>query len=111
MFDAGVKRKSRKSSTKSAFPTATFELTQPIELGSLPASGQQVTVRATGDLTLHGATKRVTVPLQAQRSGAGIRVAGSIPVVFAEWGIPDPSFGPAQTEDHGQIELLLVLGR
>jgi polyisoprenoid-binding protein YceI len=95
----------------SAFPAATFVLSQPIELGSLPASGQQVTVKATGDLTLHGTTKRLIVSLQAQRSGAGIRVAGSIPVVFAEWGIPDPSFGPAQTEDHGQIEFLLVFSR
>jgi polyisoprenoid-binding protein YceI len=94
-----------------AFPTATFTLTQPIELGTLPASGQQVTVQAKGDLTLHGTTKSVTVPVQAQRSGAGVRVAGSIPVVFAEWGIPSPSFGPAQTEDHGQVEFLLVLSR
>jgi len=95
----------------SAFPAATFKLTEPSERGSLPASGLQVTVRATGDLTVRGTTKRVTVQVQAQRSGNGVRVAGSIPVVFAEWGIPNPSFGPAQTEDHGQVEFLLVLGR
>ena len=93
------------------YPTATFELTSPIELASLPAEGQEVTVEATGDLTLRGTTKPVTFELAAQRSGSSIRVAGTIPIVFAEWGIPNPSFGPADTEDHGELEFLLVLSR
>jgi hypothetical protein len=32
-------------------------------------------------------------------------------VTFADWNIPNPSFGPASTEDHGLIEFLLVLAR
>jgi polyisoprenoid-binding protein YceI len=91
------------------FPTATFTLTQPIDLGSLPADGQRVSTRATGRLTLRGTTKTVTIDVDAQRSGAGIEVASTIPITFDEWGIPNPSFGPAQTDDHGEIELLLVL--
>jgi polyisoprenoid-binding protein YceI len=93
------------------YPTSTFELTSPIELASLPADGAEVTVEATGRLTLRGATKPVTFDLAAQRSGSSIRVAGTIPIVFAEWGIPNPSFGPADTEDHGELEFLLVLSR
>ena len=93
------------------YPTSTFELTSPIELASLPAEGQEVTVTATGRLTLRGTTKPVTFDLAAQRSGSSIRVAGAIPIVFAEWGIPNPSFGPADTEDHGELEFLLVLSR
>ncbi len=92
------------------FPTATFRLTQPIDLASVPEGGP-ATVRATGDLTLRGTTKPVTVALQAQRSGSGIEVAGSIPIVFEEWGIPNPSFGPARTEDRGDIEFKLVFAR
>ena len=42
------------------FPTATFKLTQPIDLGSIPAVGVQKTFQATGDLTLHGVTKAAT---------------------------------------------------
>lgn len=53
----------------------------------------------------------MTFDLEAQRSGSSIRVAGSIPVVFEEWGIPNPSFGPAETEDDGVLEFLLVLSR
>jgi hypothetical protein len=49
------------------------------------------------------------VNLTAQRSGDTIRVSGQIPVTFADWNIPNPSFGPVSTDDHGQIEFLLVL--
>lgn len=90
------------------YPTATFKLTKPIDLGTLPADGATVTVPATGELTLHGTTKTVTVNLTAERTGGTIQVNGTIPVVFADYGIPNPSFGPASTEDHGDIEFLVA---
>jgi hypothetical protein len=31
-----------------------------------------------------------------------------IPVVFADYGIPSPSFGPATVEDNGEIEFLVT---
>ena len=40
------------------YPTATFVLTEPIDLGDAAASGAAVTVEATGDLTIHGVTQR-----------------------------------------------------
>jgi hypothetical protein len=49
----------------------------------------------------------VTVDVTARRAGGTIAVNGTIPVVFADYGIPDPSFGPAQVEDHGEIEFLV----
>lgn len=91
------------------YPTATFTLTRPIELRSLPADGATVTATATGDLTLRGVTKPVTFEVQARKSGSRLEVNGAIPLVFADWDIPDPSFGPAQVEDHGSLEFLLVL--
>jgi polyisoprenoid-binding protein YceI len=91
----------------SSFPTATFKLTQPLTLPNT-ASGGTVSVSATGQLTLRGTTKAVTVPLQARQNGAHIEVNGTIPITFAQWGIPSPSFGPATTEDHGVLELLVV---
>lgn len=93
------------------YPTSTFTLTTPIDFGDLPADGKQITVPATGELTLHGTKKTVTVDLTAQRDGANINVQGSIPIVFAEWGIPSPSFGPVTTEDHGELEFLVVFAR
>jgi polyisoprenoid-binding protein YceI len=93
------------------YPTATFALASPIDLGSLPADGQQIDVQATGKLTLHGTTRTVTFPLQAKRAGATIVVAGSIPVTFADYDISNPSGGPAQTEDHGELEFRLTFSR
>jgi len=92
----------------SSFPTSTFALTEPIELGSVPAEGQTVTASATGDLTLHGTTKPVTFDVKAQLKDGNIEVNGTIPVVFADYGIPNPTFGPASTEDNGVLEFLLV---
>jgi polyisoprenoid-binding protein YceI len=93
------------------YPTATFELAEPIELDALPAEGATSSAKASGKLTVHGTTKVVTVQLTVQRSGDSFRVSGSIPVTFADYGITNPSFGPVTTEDHGEIEFLLALTR
>ena len=70
-----------------------------------------VSTRATGDLTLHGVTKSVTFDLSAQRDGANIKVNGTIPVVFADYRISNPSGGPATTADNGLLEFLVVFER
>jgi polyisoprenoid-binding protein YceI len=94
-----------------ASPTATFKLLQPITLEELPADGETVTATAQGELTLHGTTRQVTVEVTAQRNGDGFEVSGSIPVTFADYDIPNPSFGAVTTEDNGQVEFLLRFAR
>jgi len=90
------------------YPTATFTLTKPIDLGAIPANGVQRTFRATGTLTLHGVTKTVTFTLTGQYTGSVVQVAGSIPITFADWSIPNPSFGGVvTTDDHGVLEFAL----
>ena len=94
------------------YPTGTFTLTRSISLAPVPATGKIMTYRATGNLTLHGHTRPVTFSLSAQRTATQIRVSGSIPVTFADWDIPNPSFaGFVTTQDHGVLEFLLVLNR
>jgi len=93
----------------SQFPTATFKLTAPIELGSVPAEGQTVSVTATGDLTIHGTTKSVQIPLQAQLKDGAVTVVGSIDIAFADYGFSGPtSFKVLSVEDHGIMEFQLV---
>lgn len=94
-----------------AFPTAMFTLTSPIDLGAVPAEGVTVTAKATGDLTLRGVTKRVTFDVKARRTGGTVEVNGSIPITFDDWGIPSPSFGPAEVKDHGDLEFLLAFAK
>ena len=91
-----------------SFPTATFKLTSPIELGTVPANLKQVTVKATGDLTLRGKTQSVTFDIVARRNGSSIETNGTIPVKFDDYGIPAPSFGPAEVEDHGEMVFLIT---
>jgi polyisoprenoid-binding protein YceI len=89
------------------YPTATFTLTQPIDLGSIPAAGVKRTLKATGQLTLHGVTKSVTFQVTGQYTGSVVQVVGSIPITFADYDISNPSFGPVNTEDHGVLEFSL----
>ncbi|MEO1058386.1 MAG: YceI family protein [Actinomycetota bacterium] len=93
------------------FPTATFVLTAPIELGTVPAVGEQITTTATGDLTLHGVTRTVTFDVTAEGNGERIGVLGNIPILFSDYDIDDPSFGVVSTEDNGLLEFVLVFER
>jgi polyisoprenoid-binding protein YceI len=96
----------------STFPTGTFALTRPISLAPVPAAGTIRTYTATGSLTLRGQTRAVTFPLRAERTPGGIEAQGSIPVLFARWGIPNPSFtGFVTTQNHGTLEFLLDFAR
>jgi polyisoprenoid-binding protein YceI len=93
----------------SQFPTATFTLTSPIDLGILRA-GQKATTTATGNLTLRGQANIVTFTVDAEFTKGAIDVSGSIPILFSTWDIPNPGFGNAITTDnHGILEFLLVL--
>jgi polyisoprenoid-binding protein YceI len=77
----------------SRYPTASFTLTTPIALPAAAESGQAVQVQATGNLTIHGVTRTVTIPLQARLSGSRIEVAGSITFPFSDFGMTPPSIG------------------
>jgi polyisoprenoid-binding protein YceI len=90
------------------FPQATFKLTAPIDLGSVPVDGRTFAARAIGELTLHGVTKAVQVPIQARLSGDVVTVAASIDIQFADYGIQPPqSFVVLSVENHGTMELQL----
>jgi polyisoprenoid-binding protein YceI len=94
----------------SKYPTATFTMSKSIDLGSLPASGVTKSVTADGNLTLHGTTRPVTIPLTVEHVGTTIEVLGDVNLVFANWNIPNPSFaGTVTTQDHGILEFLLHL--
>ena len=93
------------------FPTAVFSLTGPIRLGPIPPVGVTVTERAAGALQLRGTTRPIAVALAARRGASSVEVSGSIPIQFSDWGIPNPTFGPATTEDHGIIEFLVTFSK
>ncbi len=95
------------------FPTASFVLAEPVELGRQPAVGEIIRVEAVGDLTIHGVTRRVTFPLEGRLDADGtLTVAGSLEVAFADFGIAAPeSFRVLSVEPRATIELQLHLRR
>lgn len=93
------------------FPTGTFKLTSPIDFKAVPAKGVDITTSATGDLTLHGVTKSVTFNLTAKLANGKIGVLGTIPVLFSDYNIANPSFATIKTEDNGLLEFVLVFER
>ncbi len=95
-----------------SFPTAAFELTEPIEVGEAPGAGDVVEVEAVGELTLHGVTRQVTVPIQARWTGELIEVVASFDVALADYDIEPPTgFLVLSIADAGTIELNLLFGR
>jgi polyisoprenoid-binding protein YceI len=91
------------------FPTATFALTGPIDLGTPPKDGVQKSYSAVGNLKLHGTTRRITVALTGRRTANVIAVQGSVPITFSDYGIDNPSGGPASVGNTGRLEFVLEL--
>jgi polyisoprenoid-binding protein YceI len=92
-------------------PTATFRLTEPIDLGDATSSGQ-VAADATGELTVNGVTKPITITIEAQLVEDTIVVVGSTEVVFSDFDVEVPS-APivVSAEDRGTLELQLLFVR
>ena len=107
--DGQLRRQALETGT---FPEATFVLTAPIELASVPADGAVIAVTAVGDLTIHGQTRSVELPLEARVSGDVVTVTGSTEIVFADYGIAQPqSFMVLSIADTGIIEVQLQMTR
>src|SRR2546425_5866855 len=94
------------------FPAATFKLTSPIALAADAGSGQTIHVAATGDLTIHGVTKSVIIPIDAQLTGSKIELVGSITFPFSQFGMTPPSIGGfVSVENNATMEFQILLTR
>ncbi len=92
------------------FPTATFVSTKPIPLPAETAGGQAVKASVEGDLTLHGVTKRVTIPLDVRVAGGKGELVGSLKFPMSDFNITPPSIGGFVTVDpDATLEFKLIL--
>jgi polyisoprenoid-binding protein YceI len=104
--------KVREALDVSTYPEAVFELTSPIAIPAEAATGSTVSVTASGDLTIRGVTRPVTVPLQARLVGETVVIVGEVEVAFADYGITVPSAPVVlSVEDTATLELQLLLTR
>jgi polyisoprenoid-binding protein YceI len=94
-----------------AFPTATFEITEPVQLPEgIATAGGSVPFVATGDLTLHGVTKEVTVDFDAEVANGTIAIVGQAPIVLADYEIEPPTNAVALSiKDEGTLEFQVFL--
>ncbi|HEY8545024.1 MAG TPA: YceI family protein [Acidimicrobiales bacterium] len=93
-----------------AFPTAGFELTEPVPLPDDAVTGERLSFTATGDLTLHGVTKQVTIELEADLREGLIAIVGAAPIVLADYEIEPPEGGfIVSVADEGTLEFQLFL--
>jgi polyisoprenoid-binding protein YceI len=76
------------------YPQATFAAAGAISVPGAAVKGTLSKVDVTGDLTLHGQTRKVTIPLEVQRDGDQIKIAGNYPFHWADFGMSAPNFPP-----------------
>ena len=94
------------------FPTATFVLSDAVDVPAEALIGAAVDVTLTGDLTIHGVTKRVSIPGQAQLNGDRIEIVGSLTFPFSDFGMVPPSIGTfVQVEGDATLEVLVSLAK
>ncbi len=94
------------------FPTATFVSTAPVTLPAGTDAGQPVQAEVTGNLTIHGVTKLVTIPLEVQLNGDQGQVVGSLKFPFSDFGMTPPSVGGfVSVENDATLEFKLLLAR
>jgi polyisoprenoid-binding protein YceI len=87
------------------FPTAAFELAEPLALPEGIESGEPVSTTVLGELTLHGVTNEVEVTLDATLTGDRAVIVGSAPVVLTDYDIEAPTGGfVLGVADQGQFE-------
>lgn len=92
------------------FPEASFSLTAPIELGAAPAEGETFTATATGDLTLHGVTREVSLDLEGSLVDSTVVIVGSVEIALVDYDIEKPTgFSVLSIADVGLLELQLAL--
>lgn len=94
----------------SQHPTATFTLTAPVDLDEV-TGGETLAVDATGDLTVHGVTQPVTVPLEAVWTEDDvIVVTGSVAIALSDHEVTAPT-APivVSVADEATVELQLYL--
>ena len=94
------------------FRTATFVSTGEVVAPADATSGNAFRVDVTGDLTVHGATRRVTIPVEARLDAGSLQVVGSYKFPMSMFDIDPPNVGGIVTVDpDATLEFKIVMTR
>jgi polyisoprenoid-binding protein YceI len=96
----------------STYPTAAFKLTHPLTLPASALSGAIVDSKVTGDVTMHGTTRVLTIPVEMTISSSKIQAVGSYTFPWGLFKMQAPSVGGfVNVENTATMEFKLELGR
>lgn len=92
------------------FPEARFSAAEVAIPSGLEAGGQ-LPATAHGNLTVHGTTRAVDIPVTMQLSGGRIEVVGAVTVDMRDYGIGVPSVAFTSVQPALTVEFHLFFGR
>jgi polyisoprenoid-binding protein YceI len=96
-MESGSESRDRKMREKTLevdkYPEIVFEARRVVGDLSKLRPGERGTVEVTGDLTVHGKTVSVRLPVDVQLLEGGAVLSGSFPLAWKQFGLADPSFG------------------
>lgn len=91
------------------FPTATFQVTEAVDLSGIPDDGSIGQVVVPGELTVHGQTNPVTPTFDVLRDGDRVIIASDIEINRLDYGVETPEFVAAKIDEMGEINVRLSL--
>jgi polyisoprenoid-binding protein YceI len=92
------------------FRTATFTSSAAISLDADAENAKPVKSTVSGKLTLHGVTRDVQVPVNAQLRAGTLEVVGLVPIAMKDYGISPPEIAEfVKADDDGALEFKLML--
>ena len=94
------------------FPKATFVLAGPLELPASASDGKVFDLPASGAMTIHGSTQKVTIPLEMRLTADKLEAAGSITFPWSRFAMTAPSVGGfVNVTNSATMEFALKLAR
>lgn len=94
------------------YPRALFVSAGPVAIPAEAENGSQVMLDLPGQLTIHGVTRTVSIPIEAGLTNGRLEVAGSHEFAMSEFGITPPSVANIVTvEPRGTMEFRLLMGK
>ena len=93
------------------YPNASFTLTEPVDVSSIPDDGTPGEATVTGDVEIHGQSNSVTAPMTVLRTADKVILSANIPINRLDFGVETPDFVAAQVDEEGTLDVLLVLSK
>lgn len=95
----------------SKFPTATFALTEPVDVSQLPEDGTAGVIDIAGELTIKDHTELVDAQFQALRDGEMLIVSGEVEINREDYGVHSPDLIAAKIAETGTVDIRLSFAK